>query len=98
MTEIETILVFAGIPLLVFSVFALLTLGVGGRRTPRYRPGRPFTFAPVWFTSAARPGGSSGDAAALPGPSRAALESAGETPGAGDIRPATTKGGARGTW
>src|SRR4051812_28396976 len=98
MTEIETILVFAGIPLLVFGVFALLTLGTGGRRAPRYRPGRPFTFAPVWFTSAPRPGGSYADHVAFPGPGRPALEASGDTATTGELRPAAKKGGARGTW
>jgi hypothetical protein len=91
---IETLLVFVGIPLAVAGLVALLILGAGARRAPRYRPGRPFTFAPVWFTSAERPGGSAGDRAALTGPARAAVEAA----AVGTTRPATKKGGARGTW
>jgi hypothetical protein len=90
----ETLLVFVGVPLAVFGLVALLTLGGGARRTPRYRPGRPFAFAPVWFTSAERPGGSSGDRVPVTGPVRASIEAA----AVGSTRPATKKGGARGTW
>lgn len=57
MSIIETLAVFAGIPLAVVAVVVgLVYAGVGdfGTRAPdrRYRPGRPFEFTPVWFLAA----------------------------------------------
>jgi len=50
---IETLVVFAGIPLAVVAVVAgLVYAGSGRSNDRRYRPGRPFEFAPVWFLSA----------------------------------------------
>ncbi len=50
MTIVQTVLVFVAIPA---GIIALLALGVYGRselRQPsRYRPGRPWQFAPVWY-------------------------------------------------
>jgi hypothetical protein len=49
----QTVLVFAGIPIAVVAVVYGLVYGISGRQnSKRYRPGRPFTFAPVWFLSA----------------------------------------------
>jgi hypothetical protein len=49
----QTVLVFAGIPIAVVAVVYALVYAISGRRnSKRYRPGRPFTFAPVWFLSA----------------------------------------------
>jgi hypothetical protein len=45
----ETILVFAGIPLAIVVVLALLIFGPGGRKRTRYRPGQPWDHAPVWY-------------------------------------------------
>jgi hypothetical protein len=71
MTVLETVLVFAGAPLAVFAVVALLVYGLGARRTPRYRPGRSFEFQPVWFlASAPRSGDSVVSAAELTGAGR----------------------------
>jgi hypothetical protein len=88
-----TVLIFAGIPLAVIATIVLLTFGVGARRAVRYRPGRPFPFAPVWFVSASAPGGSVGDPSELP-----ALTSTERQADPATIRPAGKKGGARGTW
>jgi hypothetical protein len=50
---IETVLVFVGIPVLVFLILAGLVLGGTARRVnKRYRPGRPFDFTPVWLLAA----------------------------------------------
>lgn len=50
MSSTETLVVFVGIPALVVAVVYGLVYGTSARRTgKRYRPGRPFTFAPVWF-------------------------------------------------
>ena len=53
MSIIETLGVFAGIPLAVVVVVMGLVYAGGGRSNDRrYRPGRPYDFAPVWFLSA----------------------------------------------
>ncbi|HEY2044826.1 MAG TPA: hypothetical protein VGH11_19275 [Jatrophihabitans sp.] len=49
MSIVETVLVFAGIPLGVFALFALVVLGPSAARAPRYRPGAPWTYKPVWY-------------------------------------------------
>ena len=104
MSVLETVLVFVGIPLAIATLLALAVYGAGSRRTPRYRPGQPFEFTPVWFLSSPprRTEEIYGAHAAVPGaPERRAL-GAGE-PGdgerrAGEPRRAAVKGGARGTW
>ncbi|MEH1130568.1 hypothetical protein V6V89_39775 [Micromonospora sp. CPCC 206061] len=45
-------LVFVVIPAAIVLVIAGLALLGGGRGGKRYRPGRSFDFAPVWFLSA----------------------------------------------
>jgi len=49
-----TVLVFVGIPLaFILVVFALVLGGSSaGRSSRRYRPGRPYDFAPMWFLAA----------------------------------------------
>ena len=84
MTVVETILVFAGIPLLIIAVLALLIFVPGGRKRARYKSGQPWDHAPIWYEP--HPDG----AAADHGP-HAALP-AGHTTSAGPL------GGARGTW
>jgi len=97
MTITETVLVYVAIPAAIAGVLALLVFGAGARRGPRYRPGRPFAFAPVWFVSASAKSDASSEHAALPaGADRPALP-AGES-GEAAARPVTKKGGARGTW
>jgi hypothetical protein len=49
MSIVETVLVFAGIPLGVFALFALVVLGPGAVRAPRYRPGGAWPYKPVWY-------------------------------------------------
>ena len=50
MSITQTALVFVGIPLLVVLTVYGAVYGTAARRvSKRYRPGRPFTFAPVWF-------------------------------------------------
>ena len=74
MSAVETALVFAGIPLLVVLAVYSAVYGTAARRaSKRYRPGRPFTFAPVWFLAGTESGRSAapalgtGEHAALPG-------------------------------
>ena len=38
-----------GIPLAVIAVIYALVYASGSRGAKRYRPGRPYSFAPVWF-------------------------------------------------
>lgn len=53
MSIIETLVVFAGIPLAVIAVVVGLVYSGSSRSNDRrYRPGRPFDFTPVWFLSA----------------------------------------------
>ena len=92
MSVTETVLVFAGIPAAIILLVAGLAALGGGRGAKRYRPGRRFDFAPVWFLAAPEQlaGVSTSDHAALPaGSSRAELTSAtpariGPTGGASD--------------
>ncbi len=75
MSIVATLAVFAVIPLTVVLLVVALVYGAGGRSTPRYRPGRPYAFAPVWYLSA-RSGGTALAPPApviLPAPPRLAL-------------------------
>jgi hypothetical protein len=90
----QTALVFAGIPILVIGAFALLVFGPGEMRQPnRYRPGKPWTYPPVWYV----PRPVTDDAAAtghqaIAGPSHPAIGS-----GATAATP-NAVGGASGEW
>lgn len=83
---VETLLIFVGVPALGFAVLAVLVYAGGARRAPRYRPGRGWNHDDVWYLPRPAPGNSH-SAAAL---------TAGDTPAAGALRPAS--GGASGTW
>jgi hypothetical protein len=45
----EALLIYIGIPLLLFVVIALLVYAPSMARGPRYRPGLGWWAAPVWF-------------------------------------------------
>lgn len=61
MTVAETLLVFAGVPLAIFLLLALVTVGPGVRnRRPRYKPGQPWEHAPVWYEPHPEGGGGHG--------------------------------------
>jgi hypothetical protein len=45
----QDLLIFVGIPLAVVGIIFALVYASGGRGAKRYRPGRPYPFAPVWF-------------------------------------------------
>jgi hypothetical protein len=72
------VLVFVGIPaLVVLAVYGAVYGGSGRRVSKRYRPGRPFAFAPVWFLAGtddtgngrtAAPALGAADRRELPGP------------------------------
>jgi hypothetical protein len=67
-----TLLLFVGIPLVVFFLAGLLAFRPSKDASRRYRPGRPWTHEPVWF----------GDESALERePQRAALPGAGGASG-----------------
>jgi hypothetical protein len=86
-TVVETILVFAGIPLAIILLLALLVFVPGGRKRPRYKSGQPWDHAPIWYEP--HPDGAAADHgshAALPAGSAAHSVAAGPL------------GGARGTW
>ena len=85
MTVAETILVFAGVPLLIILVMAALIFLPGGRKRPRYRSGQPWEHAPVWYEP--HPQGPAGHG------EYAAIEA-----GAASASSAGPLGGARGTW
>jgi len=57
MSWVQTLLVFAGIPLATAAVIAFLVLLPSMVRGPRYRPGRPWTSGAVWFGGPAEAGG-----------------------------------------
>ena len=46
------LLILIGIAVGFALVIAALVFMGGSRRSKRYRPGRPFSFAPVWFLAA----------------------------------------------
>jgi hypothetical protein len=81
---VQTVLVYAAIPLGIYAVVALLTLRDRVAKAPRYRPGQPWDHEPVWWT--ANPAGVGGDHAGH-----------GSSPSGGAGK-RTAKGGARGSW
>ena len=85
MTIVETVSVFALIPLAIYGVITLLTVRPKATRIARYRPGQEWGYAPVWWT--ANPAGVSSNHQA---------PDAGDADGAAPAR--TARGGARGNW
>ncbi|MGI8666812.1 MAG: aa3-type cytochrome oxidase subunit CtaJ [Jatrophihabitans sp.] len=94
MSVIETVLVFAGIPAGVFALAAILVLGPGAMRSPRYRPGGSWDYNPVWY---------------LPHPEHSGPVSSLQAAGTGDAghrlalpgsiaEPVKASGGASGEW
>jgi hypothetical protein len=50
MSVTETVLIYGVIPLAVFLLLAALTLLPGrGKERTKYRPGQPWTEAPIWY-------------------------------------------------
>lgn len=47
----KLLLLLIGVAVAVYLVVAGLVFVANRRSTKRYRPGRPFTFTPVWFVS-----------------------------------------------
>lgn len=93
MSVAQTALVFAGIPLAVVAVFALLIFGPGQLRQPnRYRPGKPWTYPPVWYIPRPQPENATTRHRAVQAPSRPAIESRDQAPTPNAV------GGASGEW
>ena len=49
MSIVETTLIFVGIPAAAIVLVAAAVYGRAAVRTPRYRPGNPWQFEPVWY-------------------------------------------------
>lgn len=82
MTVVQTVLVYVLIPAGLYGVIALLTLWPKFAKGPRYRPGQPWSYEPVWW---------SGSGAVDPTQAPRAAEPE------GTLVP-TARGGARGSW
>ncbi|MFD9896444.1 hypothetical protein ACFWY9_44445 [Amycolatopsis sp. NPDC059027] len=85
MNLVETILVFAVIPLAIYGVVGLATLRTKFAGTPRYRPGQPWEYPAMWWS--ANPDGVGS------GHRHAGADNAAPADGA-----PTAAGGARGSW
>lgn len=94
MGPLEVVAVFVGAPLAIFLLIAAMVYGASARRAVRYRPDKPFRFAPVWFLSAVEPSaaGAHGAAATSAVPELAA----GQSDESGHRAP--RKGGTSGSW
>jgi len=94
----STVLIYIGIPVLIVLVIAGLSFAGGGRSAPRYRPGRPFEFTPVWFLSSPEELARRTGAAALPSGAQPAALTGGETRTTGAPAAADGTGGASDRW
>lgn len=106
-------MIFAGIPLAAYALFAVVSFGPGRSRSSRYRSGQPWPHEPVFYVPhprvldeptqallAEKPGAVG---AALTARAQAALpgpSGAGDTPPEAVVAPAvgTARGGAHGAW
>jgi hypothetical protein len=82
---VETILVYVLIPAAIYGVIALLTLWPKSARAPRYRPGQPWTYEPVWWS-----------ASGVVDPRQTGAPATEQT--SVDPTVSTARGGARGNW
>lgn len=111
MTVVETLLVYAGAPLAVVAVLAVLTLRPDpSTRRSRYRAGQPWEHAPVWYAPHLDHGPASGHAdetkaigssvyGELTGsPSHDGSHGAAASGSPSAVRSGGPLGGARGTW
>jgi hypothetical protein len=93
---LSTVLVYVIIPVGIIALVASLVSSGSGRtrRVPRYRPGRPYDFQPIWFLS--RPERVSSVAAAAPGQPAIEAQILEDSSGV-RVRPGPT-GGASDSW
>lgn len=82
--DTQDLLIFVGLPLAVIGIIYALVYASGARAAKRYRPGRPYNFAPVWFLAKPEQDG--------PDSAKAAIEA-----GSGKEHPGVT-GGASDRW
>jgi hypothetical protein len=82
------------IPAGAFALFAAVILGPGSVRAPRYRPGGPWEYQPVWYLPhPPHPGPVSGLQSKTPVEAAARLAITGSV-----AEPAEPSGGASGEW
>jgi hypothetical protein len=82
---VETVLIYVLIPAAVYGVIAALTLLPKLVRGPRYRPGQPWTYDPVWWS-----------ADGVVDAARLGISPTENMPAESSVR--TARGGARGNW
>lgn len=90
---VETVLVFAVIPLAIYGLIALVTLRKKFVSAPRYRPGQEWDYPPVWWT--ANPEGLTGRGETR---EQAHDPAAGEGSDGAANGTSATRGGASGNW
>lgn len=100
MSIVETTLIFVGIPAAAIVLVAAAVYGRAAVRTPRYRPGSPWQFDPVWYLPhpehqavAGHPDGAAHSGHALSGPEHSVPALPGQVAGT-----VTASGGASGEW
>jgi hypothetical protein len=101
LTTAETVLWYVAVPALIFLVVGGLAYAFGGdgdRRARRYRPGRPYEFAPVWFLSAPEQLTAASNAKAIGGKPQAPALPTGEGEAGGAVVPQGATGGASDRW
>jgi hypothetical protein len=48
---LQTVLLFVVVPAALYLLIALLAAGRGLARRPRYRPGEPWKYPPLWWSA-----------------------------------------------
>jgi hypothetical protein len=82
---VETILVFAVIPLAIYGAVGLATLRSKFAGTPRYRSGQPWEYPPMWWSANPEGAGASHRHTGAESTEQSGTSS-------------TARGGARGNW
>jgi hypothetical protein len=92
---LNTVLIYALIPLAAIALVVTLARAgsSAGRPTRRYRPGRPYDFAPTWFLSAPERTGPAVGASTTPAIEAGVIEDSSGRP----VRPGPV-GGASDRW
>ncbi len=102
----NTVLIYVLVPLAIVLVVTGLTFAGGGEgRAKRYRPGRAYTYPPIWFVSAPDQVTTGGDATVQPqgssavaGSGRTAAIESGTVATPSAPRPKRATGGASDRW
>ncbi|HEX5494782.1 MAG TPA: hypothetical protein VFX70_09445 [Mycobacteriales bacterium] len=101
MSVLQIVLIYGVIPAGFIALIALLIFVPSAARTPRYRPGRPWPYAPVWYLphpAAERSAGPGDRGALVPGVRPGELAARAGAPASVLDEVATAKGGAHGSW